>query len=108
LKEKGIEAALAQYTDIKAKNLPDYDLGQGELNQLGYVLLRNGRVEDAIAIFNANVEAFPQAWNVYDSLGEAYAAKGQKALAIKNYAQSIQLNPENVKGIKKLNELAVK
>jgi CubicO group peptidase (beta-lactamase class C family) len=108
LKEKGIEAALAQYADIKAKNLPDYDLGQGELNQLGYLLLRTGRVDDAIAIFNANVEAFPKAWNVYDSLAEAYAAKGQKVLAIKNYALSIQLNPDNLNGIRKLHDLAVK
>jgi len=108
IREKGVEAAIAQFRDIKAKNAAEYDLGQGEINQLGYALLRSDRVDDAIAIFNLNVEAFPQAWNVYDSLAEGYAAKGQKALAIKNYAHSIELNPENANGIKKLQELAGK
>jgi len=106
LKEKGIDAAIAQYRDIKAKNLPGYELGQRELNQLGYTLLTNGRTDDAIKIFAANAEAFPKAWNVYDSLAEAYAAKGEKTLAIKNYANSLLLNPENLNGIKKLQELA--
>lgn len=106
--EKGAEAAIAQFRDIKAKNAAEYDLGQGEINQLGYALLGTGRVDDAISIFNLNVEAFPGSWKVYDSLAEGYAAKGQKALAIKNYAHSIELNPENTNGIKKLQELVAK
>jgi cytochrome c-type biogenesis protein CcmH/NrfG len=32
-------------------------------------------------------------------LGEAYAAHGDKALAIKNYEKSIELNPNNTNGI---------
>jgi CubicO group peptidase (beta-lactamase class C family) len=108
MREKGIEAAVAQYRELKEESPSDYGLGQGELNQLGYSLLAGGRVDDAITIFNLNVEAFPQSWNVYDSLAEAYAAKGEKALAIKNYAHSIELNPENVNGIKKLYGLVEK
>ncbi len=108
IKEKGIDAAVAQYRDIKAKNAAEYDLGQGEMNQLGYGLLRSNRVDDAIAIFSLNVEAFPQSWNVYDSLAEAYAAKGEKALAIKNYAHSIEMNPGNTNGIKKLQGMVEK
>jgi len=42
-----------------------------------------------------NVELFPQAWNVYDSLAEAYASKGKTELAIQNYERSLELNPEN-------------
>jgi len=106
--EKGIEAALAQYREIKAANNAEYNLGEGEINQLGYGLLTAGSVDDAISVFNLNVEAFPKSANVYDSLAEAYAAKGQKALAIKSYAHSIELNPENRNGIKKLSELAGK
>jgi len=108
IREKGVNAAIAQYRDIKAKNAPDHELGEGELNGLGYSLLQNGRTDDAIAIFKLNVESFPESANSYDSLGEAYAAKGEKELAIKNYARSIELNPANVNGIKKLQELAGK
>ena len=108
IREKGADAAIAQYRDIKAKNAPDYELGEGELNRLGYSLLQAGRTDDAIAIFKLNVESFPKSSNPYDSLAEAYAAKGEKDLAIKNYAHSIELNPANVNGIKKLQELAGK
>ena len=45
-----------------------------------------------------NVKLFPASWNAYDSLGEAYAAAGQKDLAIQNYEKSVQLNPKNDNG----------
>jgi len=108
IKEKGTAAAVEQYREIKAKNPTEYDLGERQINQLGYSLLNDGRVDDAITIFNLNVEEFPKSPNAYDSLAEAYAAKGQKALAIKNYAHSIELNPENTNGIKKLQGLVSK
>jgi hypothetical protein len=40
-----------------------------------------------------------------DSLAEAYAAKGEKALAIKNYAKSLELDPDNTNAVEKLNQL---
>lgn len=52
-------------------------------------------IPEAIAIFKLNVEAFPNSSNVYDSLGEAYMAADDKALAIQNYGRSLQLNPDN-------------
>jgi hypothetical protein len=42
IREKGIDAAVAQYREIKAENPPDYDLDDEELHRLGYSLLRNG------------------------------------------------------------------
>ncbi len=108
IREGGVEAAIAQYRDIKANKPQDYEVGVQELNQLGYSLLQEGRTDDAIAILKLNVESFPKSSNPYDSLAEAYAAKGEKELAIKNYAHSIELNPTNLNGIRKLKELAEK
>lgn len=55
--------------------------------------------------FTPNVEAFPVSFNVYDSSGEAYAAAGEKDLAIKNYEKSAQLNPNSQSGIEALKKL---
>jgi len=66
-----------------------------QLNVLGYQLLALKRVKDAIRILQLNVELFPEAFNTYDSLGESYMIDGQKELAIKNYAKSLELNPGN-------------
>jgi tetratricopeptide (TPR) repeat protein len=68
------------------------------LNVIGYRVLGAGRVNDAIEVFKLNVQLNPKSWNVYDSLGEAYAKAGNKALAIQNYEKSIQLNPKNENG----------
>jgi D-alanyl-D-alanine-carboxypeptidase/D-alanyl-D-alanine-endopeptidase len=75
------------------------------LNTLGYRLLHSDRVQEAIAIFTLNVEEYPDAWNPYDSLGEAYAEAGELELAIVNYEKSVELNPENTNGIAALERL---
>ena len=43
--------------------------------------------------------------NVYDSLGEAYAAAGKKELAIENYEKSVKMDPKNQNGIERLKKL---
>ena len=109
--DKGIGLqAVARYRELKEKSRSQYDFREPELNRLGYLLLQRGRVDDAIQIFQLNVEEYPNTWNVYDSLGEAYAAHGDRDLAIKNYKKSIELNPANTNGkdaIKRLEQPAV-
>jgi CubicO group peptidase (beta-lactamase class C family) len=93
--EKGIEAGIAQYRDLKAKQSGTYDFAEPELNRLGYQLLRSGKPKEAIEIFKLNVEAYPQGSNAYDSLAEAYMAINERELAIQNYKKSLELNPNN-------------
>ena len=88
-------AIVARYRELRKQKPNEYDFREQELNTLGYQLLQRGRVDDAIAVFALNVEMFPEASNPYDSLAEAYAAKGEKALAIANYKKSLELDPKN-------------
>lgn len=62
-------------------------------------------MKEAIEVFKLNVEAFPQSFNVYDSLGEAFAAAGEQELAVKNYEKSLELNPKSQSGIDALKKL---
>ena len=98
-REKGVDAAIKQYRDLKVTDSKEYDFSEGELNVTGYQLLRTGKIKEAIEIFKLNVEVFPQASNPYDSLGEAYAAAGEKDLAIKNYKRSVELDPKNTNAL---------
>jgi len=93
--EKGIEAGIAQYRDLKAKQASTYDVAEQELNRLGYQLLRSGKPKEAIEVFKLNVEAYPKASNTYDSLAEAYMTINERELAIQNYKKSLELNPNN-------------
>ena len=52
-----------------------------------------------------NADAYPQEWNVFDSLGEAQLKAGDKKAAIESYRKSIVLNPGNENGKQVLKEL---
>ncbi|MGH9903078.1 MAG: serine hydrolase, partial [Pyrinomonadaceae bacterium] len=93
--ERGVEAAVAQYRELKAAQANAYDFSEPELNNLGYQLLGAKKMKEAVEIFKLNVEAYPQGFNTYDSLGEAYMVSGDKELAVKNYKRSLELNPQN-------------
>ena len=103
--EKGIEAGIAQYRDLKAKQAATYDFAEPELNRLGYQLLRSGKTKEAIEMFKLNVEAYPRSSNTYDSLAEAYLSANERELAIQNYKKSIELNPNNTNATEVLNRL---
>ena len=100
-----IDTLVKQYQDLKTSRADQYDFQESELNTLGYQLLHSGRVTAAIAIFKLNIEMFPEAFNPYDSLGEAYMVAGDKELAIKNYAKSLELNPKNTNAIYMLQQI---
>lgn len=56
-------------------------------------------------MFKLNVEACPGAFNVYDSLGEAFMVNGQLGLAAEYYRKSLELNSDNSNAAEKLEEL---
>lgn len=59
---------------IKYSNLPNHTfrynhiIDERNMNQMGYELLEDNRIQDAIKILTANQEAFPESPNVYDAL----------------------------------------
>ncbi|BDU73214.1 DUF2911 domain-containing protein [Mesoterricola silvestris] len=62
---------------------------EAEVNNLGYALLGQGKVDEALDLFRRNVKDHADSWNAYDSLAEGLAAKGDKAGALKNYQQAL-------------------
>jgi len=48
---------------------------------------------------------YPESYNAYDSLGEAYMRAGEKDFAIRNYEKSLELNPKNENAKKMLENL---
>ena len=108
LGEKGVDAAIAQYRELKKTAPSGYNFDEGQLNELGYHLMQQSKTKEAIAILKLNAEVFPNSSNIYDSLGEAYMQDGDVDEAIKNYAKSLELNPQNSNAIERLNKLQEK
>ena len=59
-------------------------------------------------IFLILAEFFPEEPNAFDSLGEAYLILEDKENAIKNFQQSLKLNPKNNNAIQRLKQLKEK
>ena len=76
--ERGVQAAVKQYRELKAAQPDAYNFDEGQLNLLGYHLVGLKRLGDAIEIFKLNVEMFHAGFNTYDSLAEAYLLNGDK------------------------------
>ncbi len=85
-----------------------YYLKEAEMNNVGYVLMELGKLDDALKVFKLNVSLFPDSANVYDSLAEAYVKTDNRSLAIENYEKSLALNPQNTNAINILKELKSK
>jgi len=105
LAQRGALAAVEQYRALAKSSPTAWNFAETELNRLGYELLQRGQIDDALLFFKLNVEVFPDSWNVHDSLGEAYAVKGDRLAAVKSYAHSLELNPDNANAIRALVEL---
>ncbi len=99
------DEAVAAYRAIKKEKPDNVAVSEQRLNTLGYELLRAKRTREAVAVFALNAEFYPQSFNVYDSLGDAYAASGANELAIKNYRRSLELNPKNENAARMLKKL---
>jgi tetratricopeptide (TPR) repeat protein len=69
-----------------------------DINDIGYRLIAAKKLGQAIDVLKLNTQLFPESFNTWDSLGEAYALAGKKTEAIENYEKSVKLNPNNESG----------
>jgi len=106
LNDEGIDAVAALYKNLKKSN-PN-EIHEGLLNGLGYRMLRDNRIQDAIAIFELNVDLHPGYANGYDSLAEAYMKGGDNERAIKYYKKSLELDSNNSNAVEMLEKLEKK
>jgi len=107
IKDGGIESLHASLIKIK-KPGSDIYFDEMFINRIGYNWMNMGHISEAIEVFKLNVEAFPQSFNVYDGLGEAYFKNGDTKNAIINYKKSLELNPGNNNAEKMLIKLTEK
>ena len=106
IESKGIDQAVIRYNELKQNEDESYKFSESQLNNLGYFYLAEEKsVNNAIEIFKLNVKSFPDSFNPYDSLGEAYMVNKEYALAIKNYEKSFELNPNNTNAKSMVNQI---
>ena len=105
LRSKGVDSCIVRYKNLK-KTYPKEYMTERCLVDIGYEELRNGRIQNAIKLFELNVDAYPNSGDVYNCLGEAHMLAGNKKEAIKNYKKSLALDPNNMNSLAMLKKLS--
>ncbi|MEL6821073.1 MAG: serine hydrolase, partial [Calditrichota bacterium] len=92
-KSKGPEYVKSNFDSLTINFHPD-DPRDMILNMVGYELLWDAEIDNAIEAFTLNTKLFPDAANCYDSLGEAWLKKGNRKNALANYRKALELDPQ--------------
>jgi len=108
--EEGIGKFQKAFDATRQKDQNSPLVQEGFINGLGYYLVSQKKMKEAIDVFKLNVAAYPKSGNTYDSLAEAYMNSGDKPRAIEFYRMALEIEPNygNAKTaaelIKKLSE----
>lgn len=89
--EQGVEAVFAHYQLLSKRYGEKIDVPGNVINDVGYILLEKKKVNQAIAAFKKNVKLFPNNFNSYDSLAEAYEIAGKLKLALSTQEKAVQM-----------------
>ena len=87
--EQGVKAGLKAFREIKTDTAQKVNFNT--LNIVGNMLMKEGKTKEAIAVFEANAEEFENTAAIYNALGEAYLALGNKDKAAESLSSVFSL-----------------
>lgn len=88
-------AALAEAAAVWDRDpVHRYRPATGELNRMGYALLRDGNDEAALAVLRLNVDLHPDYANGWDSLGDVLLRAGRREEGLAAYRRAYELDPQ--------------
>jgi len=107
IEEKGIDEGIKRFYDMKeeSRTINRYVFEEWLIKSIGLSFLSRNKMEEAIEIFKLNSQLYPESWDVYYTLAEAYVKNGNKGMAIKNYQKALDRKPDESNILKILNEL---
>jgi len=91
--DSGINGAVKEFKNLKET---DEKLNANAMRLVGHMLLLTDKPEDALAIFQENIKAFPDDAEAYTDLGEGYAENGDIKNAIVSYEKALEVDPQNM------------
>ena len=93
ISDGGIEAGLKIFEEIQGNS--EFKIRPNDLKMPGYVLLHEGKTEEALEVFKKNIETFPENSDVYNSYAEALAVSGDLTKAKIYYQKALEMNSNN-------------
>jgi tetratricopeptide (TPR) repeat protein len=96
LREHGVEAAIAEYRDLRQRyyGRQAYDFGEDILLALAQRIVES-RPADAIALLRLNLEFNPRSARSYMLIAHAYTRKFDDVSAMASLEKALEIEPEN-------------
>ena len=97
--EKGIKEGISAFQAMKdeTRSYNKYIFQEWVIKNVGMYYLSKNKIEEAIEIFKLNVHEYPESWEVYSDLADAYLKNQNIPLAIEYYEKALERNPDNKK-----------
>lgn len=93
LADSGLAGGRRCYERMLAAAPGAYHFVPREFNEMGYRLVRQGKLTEALEVLRLNAARYPDWFEAYDSLGEIYLKQGDREQAIANYRRALELYP---------------
>lgn len=93
--KRGINNTISRYHVLKKTAQKKYDFSEGELDDLGYYLLNQNRINEGIQILNLNYRTFPTSDKALASLASAYLVAHNNIKADSLYRKALEQNTSN-------------
>ncbi len=87
----GMSGIEQHYRELSARFGYPVPVPENLINSLGYRLLADKKIDEAMAAFQRNVELYPGSANVYDSLADGYEGAGKLDLALQNCEKAVEV-----------------
>jgi tetratricopeptide (TPR) repeat protein len=96
MKDHGVEAAVAQYKDLRTRyyGRAAYDFGDATIIGIAQPIATR-KPDDALALLNAQLEFNPKSARTLEAIAYAYTRKFDDATAITYLEKALDIEPEN-------------
>jgi CubicO group peptidase (beta-lactamase class C family) len=94
LNSKGVKNVLRDYQSDQVNDLDYMPFSEKFIMDKGYAFLNAGKIDEAKALFSFNCATFPESWNVYNNLAEAFQREGKIDSAVYYYKKSLSIKPD--------------
>jgi Tfp pilus assembly protein PilF len=87
------QEALAWYRDFRSNPATAAIDAEAGIEAMGYQCLKNGAVETAVRLLEANLAEHPDSADAHFGLGRAYRAAGREAEAVGEFQAALAIDP---------------
>jgi cytochrome c-type biogenesis protein CcmH/NrfG len=93
--EKGGDAAVSRYRQLKKESPDKYDFSEGALQEVGFQLFQAKKLPEAIALLRLNTEQYPKSSAAFMFLGYMQLQADSKGEAAVSLQKAVELDPKN-------------